>query len=651
MGPNKGPMRQHKPKLKQDFELEPNTGHEENDQDSNPNRDKGNSAEEPDKEPEKPPPNKQKRPNPKAAVNDEDGRQRGKGKGPELERKLSRERKPKLEKCKERLPKLKGKDPKSKAAKATRPKEVLPTYLTNFEQELAKSLVGDKRVMYLLRCKVHYANARAVEAERAAGAQMLTIGHTTLLQPPKFFGDYTLREITEWITTMEVHFEATNLPQSDWAQSAGTCFNKNSLSGYVRWKQAKEEARTMLTWKDLVKHLQEEFMTKDLQWLALVQLTQVKLAAKLIDDRQKFETLTACYHKAQYYATNKPSLITNKVDNVQQWEVQVKQPKPSWRGKGPAKETKEGMEPWKTWGSNKRPAGGLDSHQGPPHRKQREEWKEGLSQTSKSKWKPTPRKEAKTKAPLACFLCGKIGHIKKDCPQSKEGQPGGSSGKVKFNSVQVESKVQDSNPDELVSKLACESSQVDRKPSGNEPLIIDLPNEDAGFVPWNLCLGICAEAREFKCREDLYVLDSTRIESVLLMDFNKRYHVILHPKEDFLAILVGRGEFLKILGTHEWSRHSQMGGSTLKMIELETKLITSKQLLKDMQGGFETWQICYKSIKVGPSKEEHEAKKAKAKPKKEAKVGVNPRGEGKAILEQFQDVLSDPLPLGIRWIA
>ncbi|CAM6122799.1 unnamed protein product [Calypogeia fissa] len=608
MGPDEETLLKHKLELDQDFESKPNTGHEEDDQESDPDMDKGNSAEEPDKESKVPPPDKQKRTKPRAAnhdeapSDDEGGRRRRKGKGPALEQEPSREREPKLEKRNQRRSKLKGKDPKSKPTKTSRPEEVLPAYLTSLEQELARGLVGDKRAMYLLQCQVHYANARAAEAEQMAGARMLTIGHTTLSQPPKFSGDYTPREITEWVTTMEVYFEATNLAQSNWARSAGTYFNNNSLSGYVRWKQAKEEARTMLTWEDLVKHLREEFMTKDLQWAARVQFTQVE-----------------------------------------------------WRG------SLQGVE-WKG-GSQDNGSFGLFPL-----------------------WQDRPHQER--------------------LPSS---QGGAAKRKVKFNSVQVESKVPDSNPDELVSKLACGSSQVDREPSGSEPLIIDLPDEDAEFVSWlmfvdvqvsNQCisalvdtaasknviskglrkkLGLLAvplaapqsckfsngdfgfdthkvsredlsfqgEAWEFKCREDLYILDSTRIELVLSMDFIKRYHIILHPKEDFLAIPVGRGEFLKILGTQEWSRRSQTGGVTLTTIELETKLITPKQLLKDMQGGFETWQICYKSVKVDPSKEELEAKMAKAKPKKEAKVGVDPRGEVNAILEQFRDVLSDALPPGI----
>ena len=86
------------------------------------------------------------------------------------------------------------------------------------------------------------------------------------------------------------------------------------------------------------------------------------------------------------------------------------------------------------------------------------------------------------------------------------------------------------------------------------------------------------------------VLKWTGILLVLSKEFLTRYSIAMHPKHGFLLVPDGKGNFLEIFRSrlpHGDPKHS------LNIVNIMAKVVTPKQLQKDVKGGFPTgYLIC-----------------------------------------------------------
>ena len=78
-------------------------------------------------------------------------------------------------------------------------------------------------------------------------------------------------------------------------------------------------------------------------------------------------------------------------------------------------------------------------------------------------------------------------------------------------------------------------------------------------------------------------------------------------------------------------------------IKAMVKIITPKQMAKDIKGGFDAWMISLKSIDLEELRKDPNASTAINK----SKIGEGARTKVSDILEKYKDVLSDTFPQGL----
>ena len=479
-----------------------------------------------------------------------------------------------------------------------------------------------------------------------SNVQPVILDTAALSQPPTYEGEFNARKLNDWLATMEIYLEARRIPKQEWVATSATYFRGVGLSWFRRWREEKLLAGEPLVWEDLAKKCQKDMILEDLEWEARVKLVTLefrgtlpkhidifhrlsqeihdmnvpeavfhfirslpkKLATKLAEKRKSFETLNECFDQATHLAVNKPHLVKMDEKNFNS-------------KKGESRSDKS--EPAKILGSKRPSEGGVK--EGRPSNSRPWMQKEGFAPKKARFEKAVPAtKWTKTQDPTGdnCFKCGKPGHRKRECPDLKRN--------TKFNStrtVESEDQVRTSFPE----------TDDPREPSGNAPLVMDLPEEDAysfpelffvdvligkqivpamidtgaskNFMSEKLCerlglekfptnalvscqfsngdFGFITESiprvkleftgvgRQFICNEEIMVLKSTGIELVLSIEFLTRYSIAMHPKQGFLLVPDGKGNFLEIFRSRLLQGDPKHSLNTFNTM---AKVVTPKQL-------------------------------------------------------------------------
>jgi hypothetical protein len=583
-----------------------------------------------------------------------------------------------------------------------------PEWFSEFDFKHYNTLEGFEQIAFSHEKELQWQRMKCLELEAQKSRyqpRYTAYGEPTLLPPPKRYdGGNDIQKLKDWVVEMEIFMEAKGIPREQWPLMAASYLTSFPLHEYIRWRDANQKANHTPTWEEMVAKLKKR-VPDDPDWEARMKMVACEyrgdiskhidhfsrivdpimnatdielifyfirslpenLRTKMALKRKKFDTIHAAYEKAVNYVVNRPKL--GKRDSK---EKVIKHDHPAEQSThGVKKGVQHGKRRWEKTQSEGRKGEGGESFAAK---------RQKTSATpSPSQWKPTVAKEDK----VTCFNCNKEGHWKKDCPDLKS--------KRQVNSIRSKYKVPKGDE---VSPLLTPSNVEAREPSGNEPLVIDLPAENQVDVPelffvkcwigtncvsamvdtgatanfiseglakqlglestvvrepitcqfsngaFDFCTSKLArrevrfvgKERDVLCREDFFVLKKLGLGVILSIDFVRRYGVSIHPKEGFLRIPVpGQGTFLHILADYLGSPNRAVQFHSMTSM---AKLATPKQLDKSLRAGHQCWAIRFDEIE-------------KSIEKKGVQVGLQASPKIRSLLEEYKDVLSKKLPEGI----